>query len=117
MVEDELPEGISERMKTTAAFILALLLALPSLHAAELEATLVSIEGDEKPVKILELTLDGVRTADGDVAYKDIAELRFSTPAPETTKALIHLRNGDSLRADVKGGDDAKLTVLSEAVG
>lgn len=104
-------------MKTTAAFILALLLALPCLSAAELDATLVSIEGDERPVKILELTLDGVRTADGDIAYKDIAELRFSTPAPETGKALIHLRNGDTLRADVKGGDDAKLTVLSEAVG
>lgn len=105
-------------MKTTAAILFAFLLALPAwIHAAEIEATLVSIEGDEKPVKILELTLDGLRTAGGDVPFKDISEIRLGTPAPEAGKALIHLRNGDILRADVKGGDDAKLTVLSEAVG
>jgi len=105
-------------MKTTAALLFAVLLALPAfIRAAEIDATLVSIEGEEKPSKILELTLDGVRTANGDIVYKDISEIRLGAVAAEAGKALIHLRNGDALRADVKGGDDAKLTVLSEAFG
>ena len=50
-------------MKTHYAILATIFLALlcARSHAGELEATLISIEGDEKPVKILELTLEGLR--------------------------------------------------------
>ncbi len=90
-----------------------------AVSAAELSVTVVTLEGEEQPAKLLNISPDSFIFESGSVASKDITEIYFTRgeslkPAPAP---VIHLRNGDVLRAAIVSGDDSKLKVNNEALG
>ena len=91
---------------------------LPVLPAAEVPATMISLEGEERAVQLQDISARGLRCAQGDVPLSALAEVVFGPEDPVApAKTVLVLRNGDQLHADVRSGDDSKLTVVSEACG
>ncbi len=103
--------------RIVAALCVALFLA-SGLRAADINVTVVSVEGEEKAAVLQGIAEGGFKLASGVVAAKDVAEIRFAaTSGADSAKPTLFLRNGDQLRVAVLTGNDASVKVKSEALG
>ena len=89
------------------------------LGASELKVTVVNIEGDEQPEILDAITETGFIFKSGPMNAKELSELRVISGVVESSlaKAIVYLRNGDRIHANLVSGDDTKLTFKSSALG
>lgn len=95
-----------------------LLLCCAALHAAGIDATIITVEGEEQATQILEISSAGVKTATATLPLTAIASINFNATADTSSaKGVLHLRNGDQIVADAVSGDDTKLKIKSGSLG
>ena len=106
-------------MQKPVALLLALCTALlaAALHAENLDVTVVTLDGDEQPQKLTGVSEAGFKFAEGELAAKDVAELRFSDAKESSELPVFVLRNGDRLKAEIVSGDDTRFKLKSPALG
>jgi hypothetical protein len=81
------------------------------------DVTVVTLEGEEKAAKLTGVTADSFQFEQGAVAFKEVAEVRFSGGDTAPASTTLYLRNGDQLKATILGGDDTKLKLKAAALG
>jgi len=95
-----------------------IILCCAALHAAAIDATIITVEGEEQATQILEINSAAVKTATATLPLTSIASINFNAAAEASSaKGVLHLRNGDQIVADVVSGNDTKLKIKSAALG
>ena len=83
---------------------------------------MVNIEGEEQVRTLKAITESNFTFAEGNLSAKELSQLRFNDDGKGSTiarisPAMLYLRNGDVIAAQIISGDDSKLTFSNEALG